>query len=134
MKKLLLISALLFSGGAWADDSCENKPHAPVPPKNLSLYDEKTDDLKDYTVVRQKLIKDGWTPIPSEDKYADHPEEEELPGKGFVKKGEEAKVGQGHEKGEAHESDLLGGHIPQESREKIGGDGEQYPGNEGDGH
>lgn len=76
MKKLLLISALLFSGGAWADDSCENKPHAPVPPKNLSLYDEKTDDLKDYTVVRQKLIKDGWTPIPSEDKYADHPEEE----------------------------------------------------------
>ena len=76
MKKLLLISALLFSGGVWADDSCKNKPHAPVPQKNLSLYDKKTDNLKDYSVVRQKLIKDGWIPIPSDDKYADHPEEE----------------------------------------------------------
>lgn len=77
MKKLLLLAAsLVFSVGAWANNSCKNKPHAPMPSKNLSLYDEKTGALQDYSVIRQKLLKDGWIPVPSDDKYADHPEEE----------------------------------------------------------
>lgn len=77
MKKLLLLTIIsTFSVGAWADNSCKNKPHAPAPAKNLSLYDKRSDTLQDYSVVRQKLLKDGWIPIPSDDKYADHPEEE----------------------------------------------------------
>lgn len=76
MKKLsVTLFAALFSAGVFANTSCLNKPHAKIPSKNLSLYDKKSDQLKDYKVVRDKLIKDGWKPVDSGNEYADYPEE-----------------------------------------------------------
>lgn len=76
MKKLLLLAtALAFSGGVWANSSCTGKQHATIPPKNLSLYNKKTDNLNDYSVVRNQLIKGGWMPVNSNTEYSDYPEE-----------------------------------------------------------
>lgn len=77
MKKLLLLAITsTLSFGVWADASCKSKPHAPIPPKNLSLYNKQTNNLDDYSTVRNNLIKQGWFPVPSDDKYAEYPEEE----------------------------------------------------------
>lgn len=57
MKKILLLS-ILISGGAWADASCKNKQHAPVP--KLKGMDSMVYDSKG----RSALLKDKWKPIP----------------------------------------------------------------------
>lgn len=77
MKKLLLTATLsILSFGVYANNSCVNKQHAPIPPKNLSLYNKKTDTIEDYSKVRNKLLKQGWIPVPSDDKYTEYPEED----------------------------------------------------------
>ncbi|MDH0563777.1 hypothetical protein [Acinetobacter courvalinii] len=65
MKKILLIASCLVAANAWAGD-CTKVPHAKIPPKNLSLYNKKIDNLDDYSVVRTRLLKDGWHPVKSD--------------------------------------------------------------------
>lgn len=61
MKALLLLLTCAISINAFAAD-CSKVPHAIIPSKHLSLYDKKTDNFKDYSVVRNVLMKNGWKP------------------------------------------------------------------------
>lgn len=57
MKKILLLT-ILISSGAWADTTCKNKQHAPIP--KIKGMDSMVYDSKG----RMALLKNKWKPIP----------------------------------------------------------------------